>query len=98
MLIFSAPDFGRVLFQKKIAVIIKTSHTKDIRFKASERRKAASFVKTLLKKGWDLHTGEVINDDVFGDLSLKAFWLDGESTEEIQLHKLEFSKTEIRNI
>lgn len=77
-------------------MVIKTSHTKDIRFKVSERIKAALFVKMLLKEGWDLHVGEVINTMAFGDLCIKEFWIDGEVTEELQLHKLELKLEKLK--
>ena len=67
---------------------IKTWQTKDLWFKVSERKKATGLVKLLIKNGWELHTGEIIDDLAHGDVSLKSMWIDGQPTEEIQLQKI----------
>ncbi len=66
---------------------VDTWKTKDIWFKASERKSATKLVNKLLKNGWVFQSGYLDkNLQVVGDRSLPTQCLDGEETEEIQLY------------
>ncbi len=68
-------------------MITKTWKTKDIWFKASERKTATKLILSLLKRGWEFQSGFVRDDgQVEGDDSIPGKWIDGEATEEVQLY------------